>query len=82
PDSYNYELGNSDLPLYALDLRHIPTGPVSNWMNGPHPFFEIGAVYSPVNEKYSYTPTDLPQQFDVIISIQKVTASHLIPLKM
>jgi hypothetical protein len=28
--SYNYELGTSGFPLYALDLRHIPAGPVGN----------------------------------------------------
>lgn len=80
-DSYNYELGNLGLPLYALDLRHIPAGPVRNWMDGDPPFLMIGAVYNPAYGDSYYAAMDLSQQFDVIISIQKVTASRLLPLK-
>lgn len=80
--SYNYELGNLGLPLYALDLVHVPlSGPVSDWINSSQPFFEIGSAYNPAHESSYYTPMNLPQRFDVIISIQKVTASQLIPLK-
>jgi erythromycin esterase-like protein len=50
-------------------------------MNGPHPFLLLGSVYAPAYANEYYTLTDLPQAFDVIISIQKVTASQLIPLK-
>ncbi len=79
--SSSYELGNVGLPLYALDLRHIPAGSVGDWMNGYHPFLEIGAVYSPAFERSSYVPTPLPQWFDVLINIRDVTASHLLPLQ-
>src|SRR5262249_55171645 len=34
--TYNYALGSADLPLYALDLRQTPAGPVTDWAHGPH----------------------------------------------
>jgi erythromycin esterase len=79
--SSNYELGTLGLPLYALDLRHISAGPVSDWMIGYPPFLEIGAVYTPASAPSDYAPTDLLQWFDVMISIQHVTASHVLPLQ-
>jgi len=77
-ESYNYMFGHAGFSLFALDLRHIPGGPVGQWMNGPHGFLTIGAVYNSAAGDTSYTSLSLPQCFDVIIHIQKVTASQLI----
>lgn len=76
--SYNYTFGNVGFSLYALDLRHIPGGEVGRWMNGPHGFLTIGAVYNSAAGDTFYESLSLPQSFDVIIHIQKVTASQLL----
>ena len=73
--------GSAGFSLYALDLRHIPGGSVGQWMNGPHGFLMIGSVYSSTAGDTYYDLVSLPQCFDVIIHIQKVTASQLIPLE-
>jgi erythromycin esterase len=78
PESYNYTFGTVGLSLYALDLRHLPTGEVRQWMNGPHGFLTIGSVYNPAAAETFYESLSLPQSFDVIIQIQRVTASHLL----
>ena len=49
-------------------------------MNGPHGFLMIGGVYNSAAGGTFYTSLSLPQRFDVIINIQKVTPSQLIPL--
>jgi erythromycin esterase len=80
--SYNDVFGHTGLSLYALDLRHLPHDAVGNWLAGPHPFLLIGATYdSDATRTSSYWPYEsvsLPQTFDVIIHIQKVTASSLL----
>lgn len=76
--SYNYMFGNAGLSLYALDLRHIPGGEVRQWMNGPHGFLLIGSGYNSAAPDTYYDSLSLPQSFDVIIHIQKVTASQLL----
>jgi erythromycin esterase-like protein len=78
--SYNDMFGHAGFSLFALDLRHIPGGSVGQWMNGPHGFLTIGSVYSSAAGDMYYDSVSLPQCFDVIIHIQKVTASQLIPL--
>ena len=77
-ESYNYTFGNVGFSLYALDLRHIPGGEVRQWMNGPHGFLTIGSVYKSAAGDTFYESLSLPQSFDVVIHIQKVTASQLL----
>jgi erythromycin esterase len=79
PGSYNDTFGHLGLSLYALDLRHLPEGAAGQWLQVPHNFAMIGALYD--SRKASYISLlFLPHYFDVIIHIQKVTASHLLPL--
>ncbi len=78
--SYNALFGQAGFSLYALDLRYIPSGSVGQWMNGPRGFLMIGAAYNSAAGDTNYASLSLPQCFDVIIHIQKVSASQLIPL--
>lgn len=84
-DSYNALFGSIDLPLYLLDLRHIPEGSVKVWMGGPHPFLSLGAAYdaaaTDVLDKH-YSLPDLLRSFDLIIHFQQVTASQLLPFTL
>ena len=70
-DTYNYILGNVRLPIYMLDLRKTPPGPVTGWANGPHVFL----LYGLGGEDLSI-PGSLKQWFDVIIQIENTTVSR------
>jgi erythromycin esterase len=79
PGSYNDTYGHLGLSLFALDLRHLANGATDQWVQVPHYFAMVGAVYDE-NPDSINTLLFLPHYFDVIIHIQKVTASHLLPL--
>ena len=73
-DTYNYTLGQVGLPLYMLDLRKIPPGPVTDWAKGSTTSF---LLYGLGGEDLS-TSCMISQWFDVIIHIQNTTpANHL-----
>ena len=78
PGSYNDTLGHLGLSLYALDLRHLPDGAADQWLQVPHNFAMIGAGNDSRRESYMNL-LFLPHYFDVLIHIQKVSASHLLP---
>src|SRR5260221_10133136 len=69
-DTYNYTLGQADLPLYLLDLRNVPPGPVGAWASGPAVLLNYGLGGEDLSGSGA-----LSQWFDVIIHIQKTTPS-------
>lgn len=69
--TYNYTLGQSDLPLFMLDLRTIPLGPVRTWSRS-----SLSLVYYGLGDVYLSDSAPLDQWFDVIIHIQKTTPSN------
>jgi erythromycin esterase len=68
--TFNYTLGQTDLPLYLLDLDNVPPGPFSAWASGP----AVLRNYGLGGEDLS-TSCALSQWFDVIVHIQKTTPS-------
>ncbi len=79
--SYNETLGSVALPIYLLDLRTAPAGPVSQWLGGPRDFHKLDASYDPTHPQSDDVTVSLRQYFDLVIEIQHVTASQLIPLQ-
>jgi erythromycin esterase len=80
-NSYNYTLGSVGLPRFILDLRRVPAGAVSQWVKGPSYFRDIGATYDPHDKNYIqdyYDFGSLQEWYDVIIHIQKITASQVL----
>jgi erythromycin esterase-like protein len=71
--TYNYTLGQAGLPLYLLDLRKIPSGPVSNWSLGSAIFLLYGLGGEDISVR-----APLNQLFDVIIHSQNTTPSKLL----
>ena len=77
--SLDRTLASVGIPLFALDLRDLPKdGPVARWYAKPHPMRNIGGVYS---EKRADSPdpiasTSWPQAFDVIVFVDRTTATH------
>lgn len=82
PESYHALFGSAGLPLYLLDLRHIPERRVKEWMGRPRPFFTLGAVYTTTADalRFFYSVLDVLQAFDLIIHIQHVTAAQFLPI--
>jgi erythromycin esterase len=78
-DSYNAALGGAGLPLYLLDLRTAPPGAVSQWLAGPYPFHKVSEVYYTDNPGYDDVTVSLHTYVDVVLHVQMITASHLLP---
>jgi erythromycin esterase len=70
-DTYNYTLGKVSIPLYLLDLRKTPPGPVTDWANRPHIFLEYGLQGVDLS-----VPGSLQQWFNIIVFIRNTTPSH------
>jgi erythromycin esterase len=77
--SLDRTLASVGIPLFALDLRDLPKrGPVARWFARPRDMRNIGGVYS---EKGENAPDPIasapwPEAFDVIMFVEKTTASH------
>jgi erythromycin esterase len=70
-DSYNYTLGQVAYPIYMIDLRNTPAGPVTQWANGPHSFLFYGLGGEDLSNSIS-----LKQQFNVIVQVQNTTPAQ------
>ncbi|GCE07147.1 succinoglycan biosynthesis protein [Dictyobacter aurantiacus] len=69
--TYTAVFGSVDKPLYALDLRRTPAGPVSNWFNSAH----VMNYYGVSGEDLS-TPGSVKHWFDIIVFLRDTTPSH------
>ena len=77
--SLDRTLASAGIPLFALDLRNLPKdGPVARWFAKPHDMRNIGGVYSEKGENAPdpIASTVWPEAFDVIMFVEKTTASH------
>ncbi|MGO9126637.1 MAG: erythromycin esterase family protein [Terriglobales bacterium] len=78
-DSLDRTLASAGIPLFVLDLRDLPKdGPVARWFAEPHDMRNIGGVYSEngANAPDPIARTVWPEAFDVIVFVEKTTASH------
>ena len=74
-DTYNYTLGSVGIPRYILDLRQVPAGPVTAWVQGPRRLITIGLG----GEQLGFLSSgSLQQWFDVIIHFQTITPSKVL----
>jgi erythromycin esterase len=77
--SLDRTLASAGIPLFVLDLRDLPKrGPVAQWFAKPHDMRNIGGVYSEngANAPDPIASTVWPEAFDVIVFVEKTTASH------
>jgi erythromycin esterase len=70
-DTYNYTFGHVGLPLYMLDLRTIPLGPVRTWSQSSRTFVKYGLGGEDLSDS-----APLSQWFNVMISLQNTTPSN------
>jgi erythromycin esterase len=74
-ESYHHTLTRAG-KLYLLDVRSVPTGEVSAWLDGPHPFRDFGAEHV---DEGGYTKLSLSKRFDVLVHIEKISPTQLLP---
>ncbi len=60
------------LPLFLIDLRHLPAGPVMSWLSLPQPVRES----SPVFPWTASPPASLAQRFDAVVFIAQSTPAQ------
>jgi hypothetical protein len=60
------------LPLFLLDLRHLPSGPVMDWLSLPQPVLER----SPVFPWTTTPPASLALRFDAVVFIAQSTPAQ------
>jgi len=78
-NSYEYYFHEADLPRFFLDLRPVRSGsPAADWLLTPHPFHDIGAMYSPYDAQLSIENESLAKVFDVAIYFQDTSPSILL----
>jgi erythromycin esterase-like protein len=63
---------DAGLADFALDLRPSATDPAARWLARPHLFRSIGALAM----DRQFQPRVVPAEFDVLIYIDKTTASR------
>ena len=72
--SFDATLAASGIPIFALDLKRIPTDrSVASWLKEPHRTRSIGAVYSETSDYFN----DIAPQanFDAILFVNHTTAA-------
>ena len=72
--SLDATLAASGIPIFALDLKHVPAdSPETAWLKEPHRTRSIGAVYSEASNYFSELS---PQaNFDAILFVNHTTAA-------
>jgi erythromycin esterase len=72
-DTYNSTLGHAEIPLYILDIRQTPAGPVTDWAQGPHGLLNYGVGGQDLEAVGS-----LQFWFNIVVHVQTMTPSHLL----
>ncbi len=62
-----------DIPVFGLDLRNVPAGPVSAWLAAPHLVYSCGWLYSEAELKGG--PASVTRRFDMVIYVDQTTAA-------
>jgi erythromycin esterase-like protein len=64
-------------PVFLIDLRRAPDGPVKEWLKQSHPMRMIGALFDPTVEATQYyAPTTLVPWYDAMIFIDTTTRAR------
>jgi erythromycin esterase len=80
PESFfDAALAATGIPLFALDLKHVPAdGPAAKWMVSKPPQRSIGAVFDPARDgKHPNIDVYDPRScFDVLLFVETTTAAR------
>ena len=75
--SLDRALAATKIPIFALDLRHLPKdGPVSQWFSQPHRSRSVGSGYSDALAPRLWSETPIAEEFDALLFVEKTTAAR------
>jgi erythromycin esterase len=66
--------GRVGKPIYAVDLRAAPAGPVRDWLAAPHRVHSYGWIVP--DPRYQALPRSLTRGFDVVVYVKRTTAAR------
>lgn len=75
-DSHEFFLQAAGIPNYFLDVRDVDSEVAAAWLDQDYNLRVIGAVYNTESGAGSYTPTHLPDAFDVMIFVEESTPTE------
>src|SRR5262249_38146174 len=76
---FDAALAATGIPLFALDLKHVPSdGPAAKWMASKPPQRSVGSVYAPERggERAYAEVSDPRTYYDVLLFVETTTASR------
>lgn len=77
--SYSALFRKTGIPIAITDLRQTQNNPIfQSWRNGEHTVREVGSMFDHQQEATYSQSIDLPNKFDVVVYIDKVTPATLI----
>ena len=80
PDTLDFALAETGLPLFAIDLRRASSNDaVHRWLGMAHRMRTIGAGYSGLLPASIYLPEVVPEEFDVIFFVKLTTPARRNP---
>ena len=75
--SLDSTLAETDLPLFAVDLRRAPkSGPVADWLGAKQRMRQVGAVFSDETARFFEQPIPVATSYDVILFVEKTSAAR------
>jgi erythromycin esterase len=80
PGSYGEYFHSAGIPLFFLDVRGITRGSSeTDWLVGPRRIWDIGSHFSPAQPTATTAEISLPQTFDAVIFVDRITPTTLRP---
>lgn len=76
PGSLDHTLARAQIPLFALDLRGAPQGPVQDWLSRASFSRSIGAIFDGSVVDYEMYPLVPNRHFDALLFVQKTAAAR------
>ena len=76
-DSLDSTFAKAGIPIFLIDYRRAPDGPVKEWLTQPHPMRMAGAIFDPTVENTNYySATTLVPWYDAMIFIDQTTRAR------
>ena len=74
--SFDAILASAQRPIFALDLRHPPAGPIASWLDDTHPTRWIGAVFNASVPQMFMASIAPRKTFDAVLFVDSTAAAH------
>ena len=63
-----------EIPMFALDLRHIPSGPVLDWLKAPHLVHSCGWLLDEAEQRGGLA--SITREYDLIVYVDHTTGAR------